>query len=73
MPSSCTDGAGSSSTPLWPRNAAIITSRTRLASVFSGIGRRTCTRPSALVRVMLRTDLVMNSEFGTIRVERSPS
>ena len=48
-------------------------SRTCRASVLSGIGSRISTRPSALRRVMLRTVLVMNSELGTIRVERSPS
>lgn len=45
----------------------------RRASVSSGAGRRSSTRPWALPSVMLRTVLVMNSELGTITVERSPS
>ena len=73
MPSSDTEGAGAGSTSACALHAASITSRTRFASVVSGIGKRISTRPSALASVMLRTVLVMNSEFGTISVERSPS
>ncbi|MNX72820.1 hypothetical protein D3C86_1041880 [compost metagenome] len=73
MPSSVSEGAGVSSTPSCARQASRISSRTRCASVVSGMGRRISTRPSALASVMLRTVLVMNSEFGTISVERSPS
>ena len=73
MPSSITDGVGVGRMPACAVQAAISTSRARLASVVSGIGRRINTRPSALASVMLRTVFVMNSELGTISVERSPS
>ena len=46
-------------------------SRARSASVDRGMGSLICTRPNGLERVTLRTVLVMNSEFGTITVERS--